>query len=95
MPHFKEKCQYGFMHRQCRCPGGTTTMVKCDRPTTHKHVFRTGLEWAAIHGDQIMDPDGWRRRDGVDMDTPIKYDDYLDRLAYSTVKVLDRDRFDR
>jgi hypothetical protein len=71
-------------------------MVKCDRPTTHKQVFRTALEWAAIHNDKIMDPDGWRNNgDGVDLNTPIKYHDYMNRLAESTVEYLDRSILDR
>lgn len=94
MSHFKEKCQYGFMHRQCRCPGGTTTMVKCDRPTTHKQVLRTAWDWIALHKVLILDPDGWRRKDGVDYDTPITFEDFKNRTAMSTINALDSHLFD-
>lgn len=94
MTHFKERCKYGFMHRQCRCPGGEVTIVDCDK-TLHKKVQRTALEWAAIHKVVIMDPDGWRHNnDNVDMDTPITFDDFKDRTLQSTVRMLDKNLFD-
>jgi hypothetical protein len=34
---------------------------------------------------QMMDPDGWRQNDGVDMDTPIKWSDFQKRLNISTI----------
>lgn len=46
---------------------------------------RTGREWAAFYRDVIGDPDGWRRNDGVTMDTPITREDYLQRRSVSTV----------
>jgi len=34
----------------------------------------------------IQDPDGWRRDDGVTLDTPITLLDFKERLGQSTVK---------
>ena len=46
----------------------------------------TGREWAANLGDVIVDPDGWRRDDGVDFDrTPIARDEYKRRVVMCTM----------
>lgn len=91
--HYKEKCQYGFMHRQCRCPGGTLTIKACTKPDAHAKVLRDAFQWCAIHQVHIMDPDGWRHGDGVDLDTPITFDDFKNRLGESTARALDKDFF--
>jgi hypothetical protein len=46
---------------------------------------KTGLEWAKINNVRIIDPDGWRENDGVDLDTPITKSDYNKRISLSTV----------
>lgn len=33
---------------------------------------------------KIIDPDGWRQQDGITLDTPIKFNDFLYRLQLST-----------
>lgn len=35
----------------------------------------------------ICDPDGWRHDDGVTMETAITFDDFIERLAQSTVEL--------
>lgn len=50
------------------------------------HVaYHTARQWAKAEGVQIMDADGWRRNDGVDLDTPITYNDFHERLAVSSI----------
>lgn len=92
MAHFIEYCQYGFLHRQCRCPGGTKTIKKCSRPDKHSAIRRTAWDWLALHKVHILDPDGWR--DGVDFDTPITLENFIERVSLSTIKMLDRRLFD-
>lgn len=47
---------------------------------------RSGHEWARLHGQRIVDAVGWRRPDGVWLQTPITLADYLERIAASTVE---------
>lgn len=38
--HFKEVCEFGLIHNQCRCPGGRTVRhVKCDHPEDHRELM--------------------------------------------------------
>jgi hypothetical protein len=46
---------------------------------------KTALEWATIAGTTIIDPDGWRKKDGVTLDTPIDIIDFASRLSESTI----------
>ena len=47
----------------------------------------TGEQWAARDGTLIVDPDGWRKNDGVRFDsTPITWEDFLSRAAGSTAR---------
>lgn len=47
---------------------------------------KSAYEWLETIPDvQMMDPDGWRQNDGVDMDTPIKWSDFQKRLNMSTI----------
>jgi hypothetical protein len=46
---------------------------------------KTAYEWLKITGREIIDPDGWRRNDGVTMDTPITWSDFQGRLCESTI----------
>lgn len=50
--------------------------------------LRPASDWEAHFGVKIIDPDGWRMKDGVDWDTPIDEDDFRRRYAVSTVKNL-------
>jgi len=37
MTHYKELCQYGWLHAQCRCPGPKEVRrVECDLPHRHR-----------------------------------------------------------
>lgn len=94
MSHFKVICQYGFIHRQCRCPGGTVSIEACDKNDEHRKILRTAYEWSAIHRVQIMDPDGWRFEDGVGLDNLITFDEFRGRLFSSTIMTLDSRVFD-
>jgi len=47
---------------------------------------KSANEWLKTMPDvQMMNPDGWRQNDGVDMDTPIKWSDFQYRLNLSTI----------
>jgi hypothetical protein len=47
---------------------------------------KSANEWLKTMPDvQMMDPDGWRQNDDVDMDTPIKWSDFQKRLNISTI----------
>lgn len=48
---------------------------------------KTAYEWCKLSGLVIVDPDGWRRDDGVTMDTPIKLDDFWERFQRSTTQL--------
>lgn len=48
-------------------------------------TLRTGAEWAKRYGITIMDPDGWRRNDGVTMETPITLLDFANRVWECTI----------
>jgi hypothetical protein len=51
-----------------------------------KPVLKTGHQWAYEKKIEIMDPDGWRRNDGVDLVHAITEEDVDKRIAVSTVK---------
>lgn len=48
---------------------------------------KSSNEWLKECPDvlHILDPDGWRQNDGVDMETPIKWSDFQNRLSCSTI----------
>jgi len=47
---------------------------------------KSSNEWLKECADVVLlDPDGWRQNDGVDMDTPIKWADFQYRLSLSTI----------
>jgi hypothetical protein len=60
-----------------------------------RHVKLTSGEWADVFDVEVLDPDGWRRGDGVFWDTPITKDDFVYRVALSTVRNLRKDFFER
>lgn len=50
--------------------------------------LKTGLEWAREYGIKIIDPDGWRRNDGVTIDnTVIDEDEFVERVSQCTVSI--------
>lgn len=50
-------------------------------------TMKTGRQWALDLGVRILDPDGWRRADGVTLDDPIRRLDFELRLMESTVQM--------
>jgi hypothetical protein len=47
---------------------------------------KSANEWLKTMPDiAISDPDGWRHDDGIDMNTPIKWSDFQNRLNQSTI----------
>jgi hypothetical protein len=48
---------------------------------------KSAHEWANDEPNiiRIIDADGWRRDDGVTLDTPISYGDFCERINYSTI----------
>lgn len=47
---------------------------------------KTAHEWLKEEKDiQILDPEGWKKDDGVTLDTPIKWSDFQQRLYMSTI----------
>ena len=94
MVHFREICKYGFVHKTCRCVKNTvTTIVDCDN-VVHAAVRRDYYDWQSLYKVSVLDPDGWRRNDGVDFNTPITLSDFQDRIASCTVSGLDSMFFD-
>lgn len=50
--------------------------------------LKTGLEWAQEYSIKIIDPDGWRRNDGVTLDVSlITEDEFVERIAQCTVSI--------
>lgn len=59
----------------------------------HDRIFtkKSAYEWLKTDeflGIVILDPDGWRRSDGVSMQDRISYNDFCSRLNESTVSGL-------
>lgn len=50
-----------------------------------KPEAKTPAEWSDIEGVTILDPDGWRK-DRQPWETPITREDFLNRMAYSTIR---------
>jgi hypothetical protein len=48
---------------------------------------KTAQEWIEFEDNQVIvyDPDGWRCDDGVTLDTPISYKEFMRRLNLSTI----------
>ena len=59
--------------------------------------LQTAWEWnKELYDDSItiMDPDGWRRNEGVTMDVPITQEDFQERLSHCTcVGFIDNPKF--
>lgn len=57
----------------------------------HDKIFakKSAHEWLKNDPSVIImhDPDGWRFGDGIDMDTPITYTEYVRRLNYCTIQL--------
>jgi hypothetical protein len=52
------------------------------------YAKKTAHQWLEADPTVIMhDPDGWRCSDGVTMDTPITYSEYVRRLQYCTIQL--------
>lgn len=56
----------------------------------HDRIFskKSSVQWLNECGyseQSILDPDGWRQNDGVDMNTPITKSDFNRRFNASTV----------
>ena len=51
----------------------------------HNGRERTGKVWAKELEVEILDPDGWRRGDGVTLSDKITLANFIDRLAESTI----------
>lgn len=48
---------------------------------------RSAREWAAQYNMSIIDPRGWKKNDGVTLDTPILLEEFERRAEESTYKV--------
>lgn len=46
---------------------------------------KSAHEWLKDETVKVIDADGWRRDDGVTMDTPISYTEFQKRLVHCTV----------
>ncbi len=55
-------------------------------------VKKLPSEWAADIGVDIRDPDGWRR-DNKNWFQTLSYDDFCERMAMSTIIIIDQDKF--
>ncbi|PBC38518.1 hypothetical protein CJ179_38635 [Rhodococcus sp. ACS1] len=48
------------------------------------NILRTPTEWSYRLGITILDPDGWRGKDGRNYLDPIDEDEYFRRMSVST-----------
>lgn len=58
--HYKEVCQYGLVHGQCRCPSNDkfTRHVECDKPKQHAEMTgRYATEYVVLEGLTIAPDD--------------------------------------
>jgi hypothetical protein len=55
---------------------------------------KSSNEWLEKYSKDviILDPDGWRQNDGVDMETPIKWADFQHRLSMSTIQFFQKNK---
>lgn len=60
-------------------------MVVSDAKLAEPGILMTAKEWAKFIGYEIVDEDGWRRKDGITLDTPITLEDFTSRFNESTV----------
>lgn len=52
-------------------------------------VLRTPDEWCQELQLQVLDPDGWDRRNfAEDWARPLTYDEFTDKLSVSTIRFL-------
>jgi len=49
--------------------------------------LKTPAEWCECLRMRIIDPDGWRGRHALDMETPIRLRDFVTRSMISTIGV--------
>ncbi len=49
------------------------------------YAKKSAHEWLKGEIVEILDPDGWRFKDGVTLDTPISYKDFCYRINLCTV----------
>jgi hypothetical protein len=47
-------------------------------------VKKTALEWAKMEKIIILDADGFRYNDGIELDTPISYSEFSKRIVFCT-----------
>lgn len=89
--HHMDKCRHGVVMAQCRCPHPNKAVrtVPCtheDLPPPTGEVYKTAGEWLALHPEiTIIDPDGWRRNDGVTFDTRITEQEFTIRVGMCTI----------
>lgn len=92
--HHINKCKHGVVMGQCRCPSPnkTVNIVHCvhtDLPAPSGEVYKTSNEWFALHPEiKLIDPDGWRKNDGVTFDTLITEKEFIIRVGMSTVQLI-------
>lgn len=63
------------------------------RHTAYLKNHKTPAEWCAIFGVEVIDPDGWDRKDPNCMSYPITQDQFIEKYQRSTVGVVDRAKF--
>lgn len=97
--HHINKCKHGVVMSQCRCPSPnkTVNLVQCvheDLPAPTGPVYKSSDEWFALHPYvRIIDPDGWRKKDGVTFDTLITEKEFIIRVGMSTVQLIRESAF--
>lgn len=69
--------------------------VKTDVVTPKKKEFvnQTPAEWCDKFGIEILDPDGWDRRDPRCMEYAISCDDFINRYYDSTSRIVDMTKY--
>lgn len=63
----------------------TCDVCKQEGAWGHMEDTRSSSRWIEYFGEEVIDPDGWRR-DNLSMDTPIHITDFAKRWAASTCK---------
>lgn len=69
-------------------------MVTDELPPIPLPVLHTAVEWATQRGFRIVDPDGWRTPGSPSLDELISEDEFLARVAVSTIGPLPGERYE-
>lgn len=55
--------------------------------------LKTPAEWCAKFGVEVLDPDGWNRKDPNCMKYPITQSEFIEKYQHSTARVVDYEKY--